>query len=250
MPSIRRRTRIATVAVAALALVVLTAAAASAHVHVDPDETAAGEFTVLTVRVPNESATAETRQVVVDLPTDHPLLSVSTKPIPGWTAAVVKAPLPEPVDFFGTTLTEAPATVTWTATAGSEIADGQFQEFEISVGPLPDDGTELAFPTHQVYTDGTVVDWTEPTPDSGEEPEHPLPTFTTTAADGEGHDHAAPAGAEATPTVSAAATATPTASEQEDQPDTIARTLAVVALALGGAALVVALAARGRRAGA
>ncbi len=247
MFTIHRTTRVAAVLVTGLALVALPAAAASAHVHIDPAETAAGGFTVLTVRVPNESSTAGTSTVVVDLPTDHPLLSVSTKPVPGWTATVAKAPLPAPVDFYGTTLTEAPATVTWTATPGNEIADGQFQEFEMSVGPLPDAGTELVLPTHQTYTDGTVVDWADPTPASGEEPEHPAPVFTTTAAEAEGHDHAS--SDEATPsdgpTVSAEATTT--AAATQDQSDTVARTLAIVAVALGAGALVVALVSARRR---
>jgi uncharacterized protein YcnI len=116
--------------------------------------------------------------------------------------------------------------VTWTAEPGNEIADGQFQEFEISAGPLPDEGTEVVLPTHQTYTDGTVVDWVDATPPSGAEPEHPVPEFTTTAAT-EGHEHAA------------------------DGSDPVARALGVVGVALGAGALVVALvSARRRRVGA
>ncbi|WP_426593712.1 YcnI family protein [Cellulomonas sp. McL0617] len=243
MPSTHRRNRLAAVVLTSLGLVVLPAAAASAHVHVDPDETAAGEFSVLTFRVPTESATASTSQVVVDLPTDHPLLSVSTRPIPGWTASVTEAPLPAPVVVEGTTLTKAPATVTWTAQPGSEIADGQFQQFELSVGPLPDAGTQLTFPTHQTYTDGTVVDWTDPTPASGEEPEHPVPTFTTTAAEAEGHDHAT-----AEPTDEATVSVTSSGQTSTDaSTDTLARTLGIVGMVLGAAALAVALVSRRRR---
>ena len=80
---------------------------------------------------------------------------------PAGPPTVETAPLPEPVDFYGTTLTEAPARVVWTAQPGAEIADGQFQEFEVSAGPLPDAGTRLVLPAHQTYTDGTVVDWVD-----------------------------------------------------------------------------------------
>ena len=172
--------RLRTTALVALALAVLPATAASAHVRVVPEQTTAGGWTVLTFRVPNESETAATSQVAVDLPTDTPLLSVSTKPLPGWTATVETAPLPEPVDFYGTTLTEAPARVVWTAQPGAEIADGQFQEFEVSAGPLPDAGTRLVLPAHQTYTDGTVVDWADVAEEGAEEPEHPAPELTTT----------------------------------------------------------------------
>jgi len=50
--------RSAAAVAAALTLVVLPATAASAHVRVVPEQTAAGGFTVLTFRVPNESADA------------------------------------------------------------------------------------------------------------------------------------------------------------------------------------------------
>jgi len=216
MPS---TTRVGATLAAALALALLPATAASAHVRVVPEQTAAGGFTVLTFRVPNESADAATSQVTVDLPTDTPLLSVSTKPLPGWTAAVEKAPLPAPVDLFGTTLTEAPAHVTWTADPGAEIGDGQFQEFEISVGPLPDAGMRLVLPAHQTYTDGTVVDWDQVADEGADEPEHPAPELTTTAVEGSG-----------------------------GSPDTLARVIGASGLVLGVVAVVLALTARRRRA--
>ncbi|ROS75374.1 YcnI family protein [Cellulomonas sp. PhB143] len=240
----RTTTRSAVVATAAgLALALFPAAGASAHVRVTPDETAAGGFSVLTFRVPNESATAETSKVTVDLPTDTPFLSVSTKPVPGWTAKVEKAKLDEPVEFYGTKLTEAPSEVTWTADKGSEVADGQFQEFEVSVGPLPDAGTDVLLPAHQTYTDGSVVDWDEPTPAGGEEPEHPAPELTTTAAEG---DDAAGAGDGATAAAASSGTA---ASSDESSPDTAARVLGGAGLLLGLAALVVAVLSGRRRAG-
>ena len=172
--------RLGATTLVALALAVIPVTAASAHVRVVPEQTTAGGWTVLTFRVPNESETAATSQVTVDLPTDTPLLSVSTKPLPGWTATVETAPLPEPVDFYGTELTEAPSRVVWTAQPGAEIVDGQFQEFEVSAGPLPDAGTRLVLPAHQTYTDGTVVDWVDVAEEGAEEPAHPAPELTTT----------------------------------------------------------------------
>ena len=71
----------------------------------------------------------------------------------------------------------------WTAEPGAEIVDGQFQEFEVSAGPLPDAGTRLVLPAHQTYTDGTVVDWVDVAEEGGEEPAHPAPELTTTDAD-------------------------------------------------------------------
>ena len=227
--------RLGATALVALALAVLPAAAASAHVRVVPEQTTAGGWTVLTFRVPNESETAATSQVAVDLPTDTPLLSVSTKPVPGWTATVETAPLPEPVDFYGTTLTEAPSRVVWTAQPGAEIADGQFQEFEVSAGPLPDAGTRLVLPAHQTYTDGTVVDWADVAEEGAEEPAHPAPELTTTEG----------ATSPTTPPSRGRGRHRPAPTTSE--PDTLARVLGAAGLALGVVALVVVLLGRRRR---
>lgn len=43
------------------------------------------------LRVPDESDTAGTVGLEVTLPADHPLSSVRTTPVPGWTATTTKA---------------------------------------------------------------------------------------------------------------------------------------------------------------
>lgn len=188
-PLTRRRARPAgAVAALAAALVLLPAAAASAHVRVVPDSTAAGDYALLTFRVPNESDTASTTSVEVTLPTDHPLTYAAVQPVPGWTARVTEAALPTPVEVDGATITKAPRTITWTADAGG-IAPGQFQQFPLSVGPLPDAGTTVSLPAVQTYSDGSSVAWDEPVPASGEEPEHPAPQLVTTEATDEHGDH-------------------------------------------------------------
>lgn len=259
----RPRRTLAALATAALTAgaLLLPAATASAHVRVVPEATAAGGWTVLTVRVPNESATAATSKVVLDLPTDTPFLSVSTKPVPGWTAVVDRGELPEPVEVDGSTVTEAPLHVTWTADPGAEIGQGQFQELEISVGPLPEAGTTLVMPAHQTYTDGTVVDWAQ-VADGDEEPDQPAPTFTTTEAAAGGHhgtatDDATEAAADASDdagsgdatAVAAGHDGAAASASAEGSDDTVARVLGGVGLVLGLAALVVAVAGR-RRGGA
>lgn len=169
------------VAVAGTLLALGTALPASAHVTVQPAATTAGGWTTLTFKVPNESDTAGTVGLAVALPTDTPLLSVSTRPVPGWTAEITRGDLPEPVDHHGTTLTQAPLSVTWTADPGVQIAPGEFQEFALSVGPLPQEvGTRMVFPADQTYSDGTVVSWDEVS-DGDHEPDHPAPQLTTTA---------------------------------------------------------------------
>ena len=175
-PTRRRRVLVALAVLSTVGLALVPAATAAAHVHVTPDNPTSGEFSALTFRVPNESSTAGTVKLTVDLPQDIPFLYVSTMPVPGWTAVSTKSELPKPVESYGTTLTEAVSEVTWTADRGISIGPGEYQEFSLSVGPLPDPATIL-LPTTQTYSDGTVVSWDQPTPGSGEEPEHPAPVL-------------------------------------------------------------------------
>lgn len=197
-----------------------TAATASAHVTVHPDSTQPGGYAQLTFRVPTESAAASTTKLVITLPQDTPLASVSTKPVSGWTARVTEDKLPEPVSAEGgATLTKAPHVVTWKATSDAvAIKPGQYQDFSVSAGPLPKSGT-LSLPTTQYYSDGTVVKWNQHAQGSAE-PEHPAPSFTIGSA------------GQAATAVSPSAASTPNTSDNTSR-------------WLSGAALVVALIALG-----
>ncbi|MGY1771647.1 YcnI family copper-binding membrane protein [Blastococcus sp. SYSU D00813] len=190
----------------ALAASVAVAGGASAHVTVSSDDAAPGGFGTLTFRVPNESATASTVSLRVQLPTETPLVSVSTRPVPGWTVTATRSQLPDPVDVEGTPVTSYVSQLEWRADAGAGIAPGQFQEFAVSAGPLPDTGS-LVLPAVQTYSDGTESAWIEPTVEGQEEPERPAPVLALTAAgatpassgDGaHGHDTAAAEGDDAT----------------------------------------------------
>jgi len=217
---------------------VLLPATAGAHVTVHTDSTASGSFSALTFRVPNESDTASTVKLEVQLPKDTPFLYVSSKPIPGWTVKMTEAPLPEPVESEGTKITKAITTVTWTASGGAAVKPGEYQDFSISAGPLPKPGT-IELPAVQTYSDGEVVKWNQPTPASGEEPEYPVPAFVITAAEAEGsHTDAAPA-----PNTGEAA-ASPT-----DSTDPLARGLAIGGILVGAAGVATAVVAVRRSSG-
>jgi uncharacterized protein YcnI len=197
---------------------VVGAGAASAHVSVVAPGAEQGGYTVLTFRVPTESDTAATTSVRVELPG---LNSARTQPIPGWTSTVDKNP-------------EGLATaVTWTAQPGSEVGPGQFQQFLLSAGPLPEEDS-VSFPAVQTYNDGQVVEWTEEQTGS-EEPEHPAPTLSLAAADSSEDSHGQTSATAETETASSS--------------DNTARWIAGVALVLGalGAALGIGAAVRGRR---
>jgi uncharacterized protein YcnI len=162
---------------ATLALVLAVPLSASAHVRVYPKQAVAGaDDTQLTFSVPTESGTATTTKVVIDLPTSTPFGDVSYQPVAGWSATVVTGRLPKPARIDGTTVTEAPTQVVWTADTGTRLTGGQFQDFILSVGPMPDTG-RLTFPTTQTYSDGKVVKWAESDTASGARPDFPAPVL-------------------------------------------------------------------------
>lgn len=194
---LRRATVIGGAGLLGLSFAAVAAAPASAHVRVDPGEAPAGGYTVLTFRVPNESDTAATTRVEVSLPRDEPFTSVSVEPVAGWTATVTTAPLDEPATVHGATVTEAPASIVWTADEESTaIQPGEFRRFSVSAGPVPD-VDRLLLPATQTYSDGTVVAWDQETPESGAEPERPAPVLHVT--DAAGQDAVGAVGADGSP---------------------------------------------------
>lgn len=215
---------------AATALALSAPLAASAHVHVDPDQASPGSYTLLTFRVPTESATAGTVRVEVDFPTATPFTSLSYQPVPGWSAEITTSQLPKPVKISGATVTEAPTKIVWTADSGVQIAPGQFQQFSVSAGVVPDTGS-IMMPTTQTYSDGTVVKWDQPTPASGNEPEHPAPTL---------YINDAPPN-EATPTIVSSTTAASPAESGASSVDAVALGIGITGVALAAIALVVAV---------
>ena len=175
--------RSAVVAGAVGALILALAAPASAHVTVNPNTANQGGYAKVTFRVPNETDNADTTKLEVNLPMDTPVVSVSLKPINGWTAVAEKAKLATPIKAHDAEITEAVAKITWTAQPGAVIKPGQFQEFDVSLGPLPM-AKQMIFKALQTYSDGTVVRWIDGPSADGAEVDHPAPVLklTPTAA--------------------------------------------------------------------
>ncbi|MEU4925287.1 YcnI family protein [Streptomyces yokosukanensis] len=208
--------RAGTVAAVATTTVLLAAGAAFAHVTVHPDSYAEGATDgVLTFRVPNEEDTASTTKVQVFLPTDHPVLGVLVHPQDGWTAKVTTTKLKTPVKTDDGTITEAASEITF---SGGKIGAGQYEDFDVAFGQLPDNTDRLVFKTLQTYSDGKVVRWIEE-PTGGDEPENPAPVLKLTSGDAS----AAPA-----PAKTAAATTT-----AADASDSTARGLGIAGLVVG-----------------
>jgi uncharacterized protein YcnI len=190
--------RAGVVAGAAAAFTLAIAAPASAHVTVSANTATQGGYAKVTFRVPNETDNTDTTRLEVNLPMDTPVASVSLKPVAGWTATMAKAKLAAPIKAHDSELTEAVSKITWTAGAGAAIKPGQFQEFDVSLGPLPQ-ANQMIFKALQTYSDGNVVRWIDEPPADGTEAEHPAPVLKLAATT---------SGAAATTTTTAAAAVT------------------------------------------
>ena len=226
-------TSLATGLVVAGAILIGSAAPASAHVGASGD-IAPGGFGTVTFTVPSERDDANTTKVEVKVDPDHPLGSLRVQPKAGWTVTTTTRTVDEPIEVFGSEVTEVVDTITW-QTEGVGIAPGQFEEFEVRGGPFPEDADAVAFPTIQTYSSGEEVGWVQPVVEGADEPELPTPVLQLT---GESDDDEA-----AAPTVSGAA---------DDDDDGGSDGLAIaglvaglLGLAAGGAALL-----KGRKAGA
>ena len=221
---LRRLSAVALALLAALAASVATAAVASAHVSVSSDDAAPGGFGKVTFRVPNESDTASTVALRIQIPEEAALAYLSVQPVPGWTVTMTRADLAEPVEAEGQEITSYVSVVEFRAEAGGGIGPGEFQEFALSGGPFPD-AEEIVLPAVQTYSDGTETAWIEPTVD-GQEPEHPAPVLTLAAAD---------SGSAATETDTSSES---TAADEDSSAGTIALVVAIVALLVAVAGVV------------
>ncbi|MEU1246457.1 YcnI family copper-binding membrane protein [Micromonospora arida] len=222
----RTATAAAALAFTAAATAVLGfAGPASAHVTVNPKEATQGGYARVAFRVPNESDSASTTKLEVVLPENAPVGSVSTMPVPGWTVATEKRKVDPPIEVHGSQLTEAVSKITWTASGDSGVKPGQFQEFPVSLGPLPQVDS-MVFKVLQTYSDGNISRWIDEPAPGAEEPENPAPVLTLAAA-------AAPAGS-ATPT---AGVASPD-DDDDDDGNGLAVGLGVAGLVAGLAGLV------------
>jgi uncharacterized protein YcnI len=179
-PRAGRAAAIATLLVAAVLLV--TPGLAAAHVTVHPNRLPAGATDVeLTFRCPNERNDASVTELRVFLPVRTPLLGVLTDPAPGWTATATNARLAHPVTTDDGEITSAVTEVAWRAT-GSGTPPGQYADFTIAVGTMPDTVGPLVFKALQTYSNGDVAAWIQVADALDEDPPMPAPVLTMTAA--------------------------------------------------------------------
>jgi periplasmic copper chaperone A len=220
------------IAVLAAAGALAVPAAASAHVTLQPSTAPAGAFTVLNVRVPNETDNATTTKVDVRFPAGFAFASYQSTP--GWKVKVVKSKLAQPVKTDDGVVTEQVSEMIWTADTGKDgIAPGQFRDFPISV-QIPEKAAHaLTFKALQTYDNGEVVRWI-----GAQGSEKPAPMVEVTSAQESGHVVAATGAAAAKPEAAA--------SSKSDGPSFVALLIGGLGLLFGLGALLAAQRSRAR----
>ncbi|HYD24154.1 MAG TPA: YcnI family protein [Croceibacterium sp.] len=162
----------------AIALAALLAATpAAAHIVFAEPVAEAGGYYAGFLRVSHGCEASPTVALRVELPAT--VLTARPQPKPGWTLAIERTPLAEPVPGEGgTTIRERVSAVTW---SGALPAD-QFDQFGLMM-KLPDAAGPLYFPTTQTCAEGRN-EWTAVPGDPAEwhALEHPAPILTLEAA--------------------------------------------------------------------
>jgi periplasmic copper chaperone A len=219
-----------------VALALLAPAAAGAHVTLQPKEAPEGAYTVLDVRVPNESESENTTKVAVQFPEGFG--DVSYQAVPGWKVEVVHDRLKKPIQTDDGPVTEGVKEVIF---SGGKLPPGQFQDFPLSVQIPGKAGEELTFKAVQTY-EKEVVRWI-----GAPETEHPAPQVLVTPPVEPG---AAPAAAPSSGEPTAEGSPAASSSESSDSGGLSDKGLAIAALVVAAIALLAAAAAMfGRRKG-
>jgi uncharacterized protein len=201
----RLLTRAAVVTATSLTALGLAVAPAFAHVTVHSDGPAVqGGYSELAFRVPNEQDHAGTTRVQVLFPTDAPIASVAVKPHPGWHYQVQTRKLATPIRTDDGRVTQTVSAITWTADSpATALQPGQFDDFDVSAGPLPKTAA-MTFKAIQTYSNGDVVRWIDTAAPGAPEPDHPAPVLHLTS--GTDSTSAQPGGSD--PTAASRLTAT------------------------------------------
>lgn len=225
----RRAARVAVGLGAVGALLLPTAA--SAHVTVSSTDSTPGAYATLTFRVQGERAAPTTRVEVV-VPTSARLAEVSVRPQLGWSYRVTTTEAPPGLAGRHGRVSRVVSRVIWQAVQRG-IKNGEFEEFQLSAGPLPR-ASALVLPVFQTYKDGTVVTWDQ----TGGGRQHPAPVLRITLPT----PPPSPPAPVPTPTATVAAEPPVTTATDDDEVRR-AQLLAAVGAGGGALALLVAVAA-------
>lgn len=168
-------------AVLAAGLSVAAVPEALAHVTLEQAQAPAGSFYKAVLRVGHGCDGSPTVRIRIRIP--EGVRQAKPMPKPGWELSTIIEKLPEPYDWYGTTITEDVREIVW---SGGNLPDAFYDEF-VFRAKLPDqDGLVLSFPVVQECAQG-VHRWIEiPEPGkTADDYEEPAPQLTLTPKEAE-----------------------------------------------------------------
>ncbi|WIX98855.1 DUF1775 domain-containing protein [Amycolatopsis mongoliensis] len=148
---------------AAVLGVLASSAPAVAQVSIVPDRVAGGGTQTFAFRLANERTDTNSTRLELVFPQTPPVAYVKVAPARGWTATVRPRPLDRPIEVGGKTISEVAGSL---VLEGGAVAPRQFEQFLVTMGPLPADG-RLLFEATQAFANGAVAHWnatTSPAP--------------------------------------------------------------------------------------
>ncbi|MEV4142588.1 DUF1775 domain-containing protein [Amycolatopsis sp. NPDC049691] len=144
---------------AAVLGVLALAPPAAAQVSIVPDRVDGGGTHTFAFRLANERTDTKSTRLELVFPATPPVAYVKVDPAPGWTATVHPRPLNPPVEIGGKVVREVADAL---VVEGGAVAPRQFEQFLVTMGPLPADG-RLLFEATQTFANGAVAHWNQAT---------------------------------------------------------------------------------------
>lgn len=135
-----------------LAVMLTQAATASAQVSIVPGSVKGGTTETFAFRLANQRAGTDSNRLEIIFPAGPPIAFAEVQPARGWTAKINPRPLDPPVRSGDRTISQVVGSI---VLEGGKVGPGQFEQFLVTLGPLPEQG-DLVLETIQGYTNGAT----------------------------------------------------------------------------------------------
>ncbi|PWW53710.1 DUF1775 domain-containing protein [Actinokineospora spheciospongiae] len=132
---------------------------ATAQVSIVPDRADGGGTRTFAFRLANERTDTKSTRLELVFPATPPVPYVKVASAPGWTATIRPRPLDPPIEADGKVIREVVGALVF---EGGAIGPRQFEQFLVTMGPLPAEGRLLLGAT-QTFANGAVSRWDQNT---------------------------------------------------------------------------------------
>jgi uncharacterized protein YcnI len=136
------------------AALLASAGAAYGHAALNAVEAQAGALTIIEFRITHGCGGSPTTRVTLEVP--EGVIRVSPRMLAGWTVTTQTAPLAEPIQLHGQTVTDRVSAITW---EGGSIPEGVYEQFDVRLQTPNEPGAVLVFPVRQECANGGRYDW-------------------------------------------------------------------------------------------